>query len=463
MGQEVRMLMIGLDDLVKAQVGDLMKGHQIIEKSYDLEKLIEEVLDPSPLMIFCGPSPEGLPLIEVAQALRMSYQNTPIYYATTVRKDFDSKNLKKNGFTDAFLLPMEISLCDQMIKETISKVGETKVNSYRAVRLVDLTPDTELPFDTFIYLAANDKHLKFGSKGDPLDEERVTRLKKHRVSSVQVTLDQMPSFYKFSADQLRNLGKNSAISETERGERMQSAVRDLMSMMFNDSTSSASTTHGKKIASDCQEIVKSYVVNEAGKGAGWYEKILNITGSKSDTYSHASNVATFAALFSMGTGVGKPEELAMAGILHDIGVADIPQDLQLKPFEVLTSEERKTCEAHVELGLKVIRDRKLVVSETVLKAIEMQHERMDGSGYPHQISGKKFLPTSQILALADEFDRLTTAREGSVSLSPAQAIQKIKEDCFRNPALPLFDPEIIAKLVNLFSIQPQAGECAGAA
>jgi HD-GYP domain-containing protein (c-di-GMP phosphodiesterase class II) len=153
----------------------------------------------------------------------------------------------------------------------------------------------------------------------------------------------------------------------------------------------------------------------------------------------------------MGTGIGKPEELAMAGILHDVGLADIPQEIQLKNEADLNAAEMRIYQTHVDLSLKIIRDRKLIVPELVLKVIQQHHERMDGSGYPGAIDGKRFLPSAQILALANEFDKLTVVIDGKPRLTPVQAIQKIKDDCFKNPALPKFDPEIIKKLVALFS------------
>jgi HD-GYP domain-containing protein (c-di-GMP phosphodiesterase class II) len=232
---------------------------------------------------------------------------------------------------------------------------------------------------------------------------------------------------------------------------MQTAVRDLISGMFNDNTSQASTSHGKGLATDCQEIVKAYVVSDTKQSGHWYEKILSVTGGGGNTYSHASNVATIAALFSMGTGVGKPEEPAMAGILHDIGITDLPAEIQLKPKENLTPEELKVYQTHVELSMKIIRDRKLIVPEIILKMIEMHHERLDGSGYPRAVTGKKFIPEAQLLALADQFDHLTAVKEGQPTLTPQQAIQKLKLDCFKNPGMPLYDPEIFNKLAALFA------------
>jgi hypothetical protein len=223
MSHRLPILVIRLDPLCQSQLELLMADHDLILRPYDMEKLIEEVFSPPPSIIFCGPAPEGVSLIEAAQGLRMSYQNTPIFYLTSIRAGFDRKIFIKNGFTDAFLLPAEVSLFSQVVREEISKQSQGKVRTFRSVKLLDVTPGTELPFDSFVYLPANKKHIKVSEKGDTLDVERVNRLKKHQISNVEITSDQLQDFYQFSAQQLKKLGSNQAISETERKERMQTA------------------------------------------------------------------------------------------------------------------------------------------------------------------------------------------------------------------------------------------------
>ncbi len=83
-------------------------------------------MNPEPLAIFCGPAPEGLALSEVAQALRMQYQTVPIYFVTGIRAGFERKDFKKNGFTDAFLIPLESTLVNEVIRDVIARSSRTR-------------------------------------------------------------------------------------------------------------------------------------------------------------------------------------------------------------------------------------------------------------------------------------------------------------------------------------------------
>ncbi|RYZ71046.1 MAG: hypothetical protein EOP09_05225 [Proteobacteria bacterium] len=82
---QLKVLVLGLDPLAKSAVESLFTQKQILELPYDLEKFMETQLDPPPAMIFIGPAPEGVNLIEVAQISRMQYQASSIYYVTQIR------------------------------------------------------------------------------------------------------------------------------------------------------------------------------------------------------------------------------------------------------------------------------------------------------------------------------------------------------------------------------------------
>jgi HD-GYP domain-containing protein (c-di-GMP phosphodiesterase class II) len=194
--------------------------------------------------------------------------------------------------------------------------------------------------------------------------------------------------------------------------------------------------------------VKSYVLASPGQNS-WYDRIQSIAGGGSDSFSHAANVSTYAALFSLGLYIGKPEELAMAGILHDIGLVDVPAEIQLKPEESRTAEEKAIYQGHVEKTMKMIQEKKLVVSSMVLKMVEQHHERFNGSGYPKGHAGKRIAPESQLLAIANEFETMTRASGARPAMTPRQAIDSLLQQC-ANPATAPFDPEIVKKLARLF-------------
>ncbi|MBC7690304.1 MAG: HD domain-containing protein [Methylotenera sp.] len=448
----ISVLMIGtsLPAAVKT-LEALLPPNQILARPCDLEALMEETFTLVPAIILCSQPPEGISLIEVAQLLRMRFQNSKILFITSQREGFERKSLQKNGFDDAFLMPIDSTVLQEFLKDELAKISQGAIRTFRSVKLMDLEAGEVLDFDTFLFFPMNKKYVKYSASGDSLDKDQTKKLAKHQVGSVHVTVDQMQKVYDFTAGRLKKLGAATGVSETEKRERIQGAVRELMVGLFNDSAKEGTIEQGRAVIADCQGIVKSYITNSGKDSASWYEKLLNLSGSDANSYSHSGNTATYAALFSLGLGIGDPEQLAIAGLLHDIGMVDVPEEIQLKRESEWTEEEKNIFQKHPEFSVSLIKNRNMIVPEIVMKMIMMHHEKVSGGGYPRGLAGPKFLKEAQVLGLANRFDELTALVEGKATLTPKQALDQIKADSLDNPSIASFDPEIVNKLVAMFS------------
>lgn len=437
-----RVLVCGLDPVGQDAIGKIFSKDLWIEVPYDLEKLAEVKLEPPPQVLLFGPPPTGVNLIETAQVARMRYPIQAIYYVTSNRTGFDRAEFKRNGFTDAFLVPIDFGIANQVLKDELARATKGAVRSFRAVQLVDLRPNEVLDFDTFMFMPVNKKHLRISAAGDALDSDRYGKLTRSGINAIHVATEQIQIFYSFVAKKLRALQKGEGLSETERRERMTSAIRNLMASVFNDSSSDATIEKGRSIISDCQQIVKSFITSGTDQ-TSWYTKMLQVTGAESGSYHHSGNVATFGALFSLAVGVGKPEDIALAGLLHDIGLADLPPEVQENPDH---PEYRK----HVENTLTVIKFRKMILPDSITRAIAQHHERWSGTGYPKGIAGPRISLEGQLLALADRFDYLTMTNEGRARMNPAHAFRLLYDECLNDPENARFDLELLKKFIAVF-------------
>jgi HD-GYP domain-containing protein (c-di-GMP phosphodiesterase class II) len=317
-----------------------------VVQKYDMDEILQR-REPEPAVVVCSEPPPNISLMEVAQAIRMTYPTCTIYYLSNLRNEFNRKNLCKNGFTDAFLLPGDSSLFGDALKSELSKASKGRIRHYRSVKLLDISAGTKLDFDVHVHLPLNNKYIKFSKAGETIDDLRLQRLEKKEKNSVFVASEQMSAFYQYAANQLKSLSDDN-LSETEKQEKRQNMVRELMSGMFAENVSGEVDTfsQGKEILKDCQEVIKSYVLGSDDGKNNWYKTIVMTSGGKSSAYSHAVNTSTYAALFSIALGVGKPEELALAGLLHDLGLTLIPYEIQIKPENLRTSEEQATYLSH---------------------------------------------------------------------------------------------------------------------
>lgn len=126
------------------------------------------------------------------------------------------------------------------------------------------------------------------------------------------------------------------------------------------------------------------------------------------------------------------EHVFLFAPLHDIGKIGIPDHILLKPGK-LDPEERKIMETHVEKGVQMV-DRiigdfalaQLPDSGVLRNIVGGHHEWMDGSGYPHGLSGEAVPIEARIVTTADIFDALTSKRPYKEAWSVSDACAELR-------------------------------------
>jgi HD-GYP domain-containing protein (c-di-GMP phosphodiesterase class II) len=383
--------------------------------------------------VLCSPTLDLANSEELAQVARMNFLSIPIYCVCTTSETFDRNALIKNGFTEAFLLPIDKV---ELIK-TLAKLLGKSDDVYSAVCLVDIAPGTKLDFQISLFLSANNKFLIYAAAGDQMSGDRFDRLKKFNVNSVYIPVNQLQDFYKFSARRLIELGKPGTMSETERKDKLRSSVRDLMTGILSESYSKGLSS-GHSATNHARKIVDELIVLDFG--ADWYQRLVQVTGRKGDSYSHSSSVSTYAALFSMALDIGSAQDLAIAGMFHDLGITQLPPELQLLRPDQMTKEQYEEYLKHPEYAIETLKSRQLTVSDAVLNAIR-EHHRV----WPTD----KISREGQVLILADRFDYLTTAAGNMVPMEPEQALTQIARER-------IVDPMYINELQSLFAARKAA-------
>lgn len=139
------------------------------------------------------------------------------------------------------------------------------------------------------------------------------------------------------------------------------------------------------------------------------------------TYVHSMNVALICNVFARWLRMDEAQiRLAtISGLLHDIGKTKIPNTIIQKPGK-LTDQEYLTVKKHPEEGYRLLEHSKL--EPAVLDAVLMHHERCDGSGYPFGMKADKIGPYAKMVAIADVYDAMTSARIYRGPLCPFKAI-----------------------------------------
>ncbi|MCQ2790106.1 MAG: HD domain-containing protein [bacterium] len=118
-------------------------------------------------------------------------------------------------------------------------------------------------------------------------------------------------------------------------------------------------------------------------------------------------------------------KLELAGLLHDIGMIGVPEQI-INKTEALTPEEEIKIKKHVEYGIKILEDIKQL--KDVVDVIKYHHEKYNGTGYPFGLKGKDIPFNSQIIAIADTFDSLISNRAYRSKITFEEALEKLASD-----------------------------------
>lgn len=120
-----------------------------------------------------------------------------------------------------------------------------------------------------------------------------------------------------------------------------------------------------------------------------------------------SNLA-YAVAEEMGLEQDKCHELAIAGMLHDIGKLKLTGYINGQESDPLVIEELKYVRMHSTLGYEELKGQGY--SDFILESILYHHENYDGSGYPSNRAGEEIPIGARILRVCDVFAALSSDR-----------------------------------------------------
>lgn len=146
-----------------------------------------------------------------------------------------------------------------------------------------------------------------------------------------------------------------------------------------------------------------------------------------DEYTYMHSVAVCALMVSLGRQLGLSDDqcrdAGMAGMLHDLGKAAMPQEILNKPGK-LTNEEFDIIKTHPARGYEMLLDSPNV-SDGAKDVCLHHHERYDGTGYPDKLAGEKISLLARMGAVCDVYDAVTSDRPYKAGWDPAHALSQM--------------------------------------
>ena len=170
-----------------------------------------------------------------------------------------------------------------------------------------------------------------------------------------------------------------------------------------------------------------------------------IEGRDKYTRGHVDRVTTFAMWMARAL-KWSPQHIRMLEFgarLHDVGKIVVPGSV-LNKSEPLTDEEWELMKKHTLAGAKILQD--IPHLRGTLPYVLYHHEKWDGSGYPKGLRGKEIPIQGRILALADVYDALTTARPYHSPKTHQDVNEIISEETGKH-----FDPQLAPVFIKIMN------------
>lgn len=180
-----------------------------------------------------------------------------------------------------------------------------------------------------------------------------------------------------------------------------------------------------------------------------------------DTGNHVLRVGRYAAIIAEGMGypAHQLQMLEQAAQLHDVGKIGIPDSILFKPgrldpdqyelmqrhcalgkqiIQPISEKEWEVLKTHTRRGENLLHVRSSPLLMLAARIAQTHHEKYDGNGYPLGLSGKDIPLEGRIVAVADVFDALSSARPYKKPFSREKSFQILEDGRGTH-----FDPEVL--------------------
>jgi putative nucleotidyltransferase with HDIG domain len=262
-------------------------------------------------------------------------------------------------------------------------------------------------------------------KDTTITDKIITRLKFYNIVDIDIAIPEAPI-------KIHNSEKIKSSKEFKRFNNSYDTVIMDLKDQLNNIISNDVDINPYDLLNQVKAILK-----ESRNGMHLFDILHCMRESDDITYIHSLNVALISNV--LGHWLKFSEEdidlLTLSGLLHDIGKLMLPPDIMFKKSS-LTEFEYATVKTHPILGYQMVS--KMNLNNHIKNAVLMHHERCDGSGYPSALRSSRIDSFAKIIAIADVYDAMTSARVYRPALSPFEAIST-----FESEGLQKYDPHYI--------------------
>lgn len=371
------------------------------------------------------------------------------------------------------------------------------------VKIETLNGEKSPSFPTYLHLRLNDRFVPVGLAGDPVDEERYKKFSRMNGPEVWVpngyldaykqyialtealrasekSFDELPASKNSKPEQAVGAaprkgmgGAGQLASEPEEVALVRDVIEDeelspeekakLLSAVSQDTLRALKqiTTRGEEARTEglrkCKAITDQ-IIMVAAANSNIYDEILALRNSQEEI-DHSVIVGTMAVMFGLAFGFSDEtllSDMAVAAVFHDVGLTRVRPELLAKHETTWTAAEKEESMLHIQASVDILMESGASFNPRVFRMILEHHENYDGSGFPAGLKGSQIEETSQILHLANLFDRYCVGKQTGEEMSPAEAFDQVYALSGQEGQPTELQPELVERIFQFMAREREA-------
>ena len=322
-------------------------------------------------------------------------------------------------------------------------VSDEQEGSYMPFLLRSVMPDARLTFPLYLKMFDKNtnkiKYLPFCEENEVFQDEWLKQVK-------QKGFDRL-YFHKECLDKVIAYLNNFLLCLDQEGTEDAKLIVIYDHLNFTLHRLSASPNFGSNVQSAVQQAETILVALE--QESFTLSSLWNVICTEYHLYNHSVNVflITSAFMLYLKKNFKDMRSLAVAALLHDIGLLKIPTEIIYKKG-VFNANEVSVMQKHPRLGFEMLRDCDVITMESQRLVLE-HHENRDGSGYPQGLEFWQQHPYTQILRMVDAYDALTSYRPHRTALSASAALEILLKQ--KGPRGHVFDQALLKTFIKFLA------------
>jgi len=304
----------------------------------------------------------------------------------------------------------------------------------------------EIPIDVYLKLPNNNFAHVF-SKETGIDYERLAQYVLKGVRQLYVKGDERAQLDRYFLKTNQEIIKDDKVPQELKIKTLYNMTEQNLSELFQSLKIQEDTSQGTV------RIVNNLVdfLTKSPKSLSILMKLAS--SGENYHYYHAVSSAVLSLFLAKASGQCSQKNLETIGLgafLHDIGMAQIPDEIINSP-NLLTEEEWQIVREHPRVGMSML-DTVSNVPDEVKYIVYQHHEEPRGNGYPNGLSGSVIYHPAKIVSLGESFASLITARPYRPAYTLSEAIEILKSEKGKYDRKLLETLEILIEMIKLKKI-----------